>query len=303
MLLTYSLLIILTGGFFTGCQNDEIFTNNKVGLMLKSGEIVFGQACNSASYELKTNENVPVGLLDVSDDGTYLKIEFIADGIHSFSEVHLWVGTNTANAPVNKQGIPEPGRFTVNDKGLNKYVFYLKLTELLNTTGQTGGKDLYVCALALLDDSGNNGVQKISAWSEGTDFGTSTQSYYNVYTTCLKTGGGGCFPHSAFCGKQINEIYYFRNISGKRQNIIADNGEFAGEAEYKDGKILFYLGQDWILSDSNPEVQVQGFYEPNATGSQLYSISPIFKVPSYYVPVSDYPFYVIQLNLQYCTTN
>lgn len=296
----FVLAIIFSGGNFWSCQKDEVVVNHEESLILKSVEVENDPNCTPVSYKLIAGKNTLVGELVVSNDEEYLRVEYVATGSDTISKVHLWVGLDATRVPGNRRGIPDFSKFTYKAEGLDEYIFYIKLTDFIDSEVTCEETDLAIFAHAVIVNS--DAHKKETARSTGVAFGTSRRGWSPYTTCCIKTGGGGCFPHTAYGGKTIGGIYYYHNVTGERQNIIADNGEIAGEMEYKDGRIIFYFDQDWMFIETTPVVKIQGFYEPINSGTDLFSGEPTFDNEShlYYVPILYYPFYVIQLNVQNC---
>lgn len=303
MFLLSTLAAILTTSFFWGCNKAEILTiPENMEMQLKNGVIAVTNECTPSTYALLTSNNIQVGQIIVSNDETYLKVEFVGNG-STFSEVQLWVGTNATMVPKNSHSIPVPGKFSYKGSNSDYFVFEINLSDLYFLTPESvcDEKDLSIFAHADIDDSGPKKDSEISAWSEGTSFGTSRHGTYSLYTTCCKpTGGGGCVKHLASAGDK--GIF---NVSGGKQSIFTDNDEIAGTVEYDGENLIFSFYQDWMFSGTVPLVSVWGLENPDANPVFMTSTNtPEKTLGIYFVPVvsNGFPFFIIEFNLQYCTT-
>jgi hypothetical protein len=137
-------------------------------------------------YALIAGQNTTVGSVFVGNDADnlYVTYEVTAEGV-ALNEVHLWVGTTLAKAPLNKQGVPVPGQFPYKATALNttSYSFTISASSLgLTSFTAACGSQLYVLAHAAL----NIGE---TAWTDGVSFaswtGTKRWGSYSTYTiTC-----------------------------------------------------------------------------------------------------------------------
>lgn len=292
---------LLTISLFWSCERDQVLTMpENEGGMLKSAGMVSATVCYPSTYSLVTNNDKMVGQILVSNDETYLTVEFTGNS-YNFSEVQLWVGTDASMVPKNGQNIPTPGKFTYNGSG--NAVFYISLSDLYTPDPEIACEEtvLYIYAHVVIDDSDPKKSREISAWSGGTTFGTSRWGSYSTYLTCCRsTGDGGCNNYLAFGG----ETGIYNNTSGGQQPIYADNNEVAGVVEFDGENFVFHFYQDWSFSGESPFVEIWGLEESDGSPVSLASVdNPSQDMGIYTVPVSgDYPYYIIQFNLQKCTT-
>jgi len=266
--------------------------------ILNNGSIGAEKVCYPNYYSLVTKNNRQVGQITVSNDEDFVTVEFTGNG--SVSEVQLWVGTDPSLVPKNGQDIPVPGRF--NYHGSGNASFNVSLYDLLPAPppgGTFDGNNIFIFAHAEIMGSGPKGDDEISAWSEGTSFGTSRWGSYSTYTICCQPRG--CFPHSAYGGNAFSGgVYYYDNTVGGSQDIHTDNGEVAGSLQYISGEMSFSFSQQWMFSGTQPMVLIEGCDEIGGTPTQLFMGEPSSDYGVYTVSLSWYPYYKIQYNLQYC---
>lgn len=283
------------------CQKDQVLTiPENEHPMLKGGEIVTEKVCLPSQYALVTKNNRQVGQITVSNDDNTLTVAFEEFG-SSFSEVQLWVGPNPSMVPKNGQDIPLPGGF--NYHGSGNATFSVSLYDLLPAPlpgGTFDGNDVFIFAHAEIEGSGPKGDDEISAWSEGTSFGTSRWGTYSTYITCCQPRG--CFDYIAFGGNTFAEGVYYDNTEngGGSQDIRAGNGETAGTVQYASGTISFSFGPKWTFSGTQPELVIEGCNAPGGELTLLFTGMPSSNYGVYSVSVDQYPYYKIQYNLQYC---
>jgi hypothetical protein len=303
MFLLSTMAILITGSVFWGCKNDEVLTiveNEQA--MLKNGVVGTKKVCSPSYYPLVTKNNREVGQITVSNDGNFLTVEFTSKG-SSFSEVQLWVGTDPLMVPKNRQDIPVPGKFAY--KETDNAVFSIRLSDIFSFTpppgGSYDGEDVFIFAHAEIMVPGPKGDEEISAWSEGTSFGTSRWGTYSTYITCCQPKG--CFPHTASGGNNLYEgVYYYDNTEGGggSQKIHAENGIVAGTVQYASGTITFSFGQEWIFSETQPILVIEGCEKPGDTLTPLSAEGLSVNSGVYSVSIVEYPYYKIQYNLQVC---
>lgn len=269
---------------------------------LKSGYIGMSE-CDPVWIPLFTANETTIGNMVVSNTETKLDIEFVPSTPYIISNVQLWVGTDPNQVPKNRKNIPVPGKFKYKTNDQLKYTFSISLSEIYSIPEMLlEGKAVYIFAHATLTNSLT--TDKFPVWSAGKAFNTNRWGTYSTYVCCHPLGGGGCFPHHAYCGEQINGINYFISGSSDKQKIYANNGEIIGNAFFTDEKIYFDFDQDWMFSGETPEVIVTGYTASETTGFDIYSGAPVWDTSEflYCVPVSDHNLYQIELLVQFCTT-
>jgi len=300
--LLYAMPLIFAVLFFGGCQTDEVLNNTENKVNLKSTFVVPVPNCDPQTFQLVTSGDVVTGEMRVSNNDEYLVVEFIAGEAFIINEMQLWVGTSIKKVPVNKQKIPNPQKF--NHKGLNSdNIFLIRLSDLYPVASESvqNGKKLYLMAHVVADIGSTTETEEISAWSEGSPFGNSKNVSYSTYATCTRsTGGGGCFPHTAWGGATDggnSAWFYYDNTTGGQQAIYADNGVIAGAyVEWNSGTITISLPQDWQLGELTPQVKIQGYMDKPTSPPETYS----FNESKLSVAVGYSNYYIIHLDLQNC---
>lgn len=298
-----TMAMVITGSVFWGCTKDEVrVLSENEQVILKSGTLQMEKECEAYFYSLVTQNNRKVGHIVVSNDQNFLNVEFVGNGL-SVSEVQLWVGSDPSMVPKNSKNIPVPGKFPFKDSGSAS--FQIPLSDLIIVPpGGFNGMEVYIYAHAEFGNSASKGNEEISAWSEGTSFGTSRWGSYSTYILCGQPGG--CFPHLALGGNTFESgVYYYNNTGegGGLQDIHTDNGKVAGTVQYTSGTLSFYFDQEWMFSDllPAPMLLVYGYNEqPGSDPILVFEGEPTFNQGSVTVPVSNYNYYKIQLNLQEC---
>ncbi|HYQ56467.1 MAG TPA: hypothetical protein VEP89_03890 [Draconibacterium sp.] len=280
-------------------SEDEMVTveNN---IVLEESSLKSGGVGKTFSLQLKDKKSV--GTMTLGNNSTTLSVMFNGNPEYELREVHLWVGTNPNEVPANKQNKPVPGWFTYKSSGENDYQFEIKQEEIGPGYDLDSGSEIYLFVHANVMNK-NTGKEE-SAWSEGEYLSDNLQLAIS-YSTYTPIGGGGCFPHLAFCGEMIDGTYYY-DITKKIGNIVADNGEVIGTASYLDKEIRFDFDQDWMFSDDTPRVVIRGYNKPGGKAFEVYSGNPLAPSPPmyyYYGPLTKYKYYSIELNVQYCTTD
>lgn len=296
-------MMLVVGSLFWSCQNEEILVLPEETLQLKSGMPGYVPICDPIAYDLIAGQNLVVGKMKVSNNANILNVEFEAKELLKFSEVQLWVGTNINNVPMNKNKIPLPGKFTYKAENLDEYCFSIQLSDIYEIPEMLlEGKPIFL--FAHLKVKNINDDEYESAWSDGITLDSQRWGTYSEFSCCHpEGGGGGCFPHIAYGGIEIDGIKYYDNMEKGRQIITADIGEIIGDVENDKGILKFNFDQDWMFTDlASPEVIITGYYSPGEDGIEIYSGAPLSPTPPifYYCPVSYYNYYKIELNVQYC---
>lgn len=306
--------LVVSLSCFTSCnydnylfpQTEELLTSaemlqtNETGL--KSAEILPGSMCEPSWIPLSHKDQLEVGAMILSNSQSQLYIELKGNDQFEIENIQLWAGNKLSLLPANRNGQPLPGQFPYKMAGLNSY----HLVTDQNTIGPNyyfqEGKKLYIVAHAEAIDKQSG--EKKSAWSSGQLLNTKNGASYTEYYPCIPTGGGGCFPHLAFCGPESNGSYYFDNtLEETTQHITADNEELIGSVRYEKGKIIFNFSQDWSFFGNTPIASLFGCDTP---GGELTELAPGALEQTYgdfYITAAYHPYYVIQLNVQYCTTS
>ncbi|MFV0591207.1 MAG: hypothetical protein ACK5M7_07465 [Draconibacterium sp.] len=301
-------LLIVSVSLFTSCNSDsQLLSQNEELLMvqnnspeaefqLKNADVQF---CEPVMIPLQHKQNLEVGLLTISNTNTKLTIHIAGNNQFIIEKVQLWVGNSLSAAPLNKNMQPLPGRFPFKSSGENDYTFVIDQEQIApNYVIQNGAKIFILAHIEAIDMQTG---EKKSAWSDGQLLNTKSEPTYSEFYLCTPTGGGGCFPHVAFCGTNINGTFYLENNTNEKE-ITADNQELAGYVRYEEGKIIFTLLQDWSFYGENPVESISGYSTPGGTSTEL-DLGPL--VPDFdrfYVNVPGYSYYVVRLNIQYCTT-
>jgi len=310
LLITFILLI---SSMFWSCQ-DVILIDRMEELEAAETEMIQeemslksypGQPnCGPKYVPLIAAQNINVGDLIISNTDEILKVKFLNDLDYPISSVHLWVGTEISQVPMNKNFIPVPGKFPYKDKGDNNFSFEIPLSDIDNKEDLLTNKPVYLFAHAIITNIKTGETE--SVWSAGETFGSQRWGMYSVYQCCNLDDipGSGCYPYVAYCGSKFNNEFFYDNRKGGDQIIMAENGEVAGTVIYKNGKFHFNFTQDWMFTDllPDPVVVIHGCYAPNTTETQLFSGDPESNQGPYTASVSYYPYYRLKLNIQYCTT-
>ncbi|RIJ47208.1 hypothetical protein D1614_15740 [Maribellus luteus] len=312
ILLITTLVVLLS--CFTSCnydsyllpQNEELLASsemlqtNETGL--KSAEILPGSMCEPVWIPLLHKDQLEVGAMILSNSQSQLFIELKGNDQFEIESIQLWAGNKFSLLPANKNDQPLPGQFPYKMAKQDAYHLIIDQNMIGPNYYFPEGKKLYIIAHAEAIDKQTG--EKKSAWSCGQLLNTKSGASYTEYYPCIPTGGGGCFPHLAFCGPESNGNYYFDNtLEENTQHITADNEELIGSVRYEEGKIIFNFSQDWSFFGNTPIASLFGCDTPGGELTELES-GPLEQLyDDFYITSAYYPYYVIQLNVQYCTTS
>lgn len=298
-------IFVLIGTFLSSCL-DVVLVNPKeeiefveTGFLTEEAYLKSGVIEEQIALQLKNEEQV--GTMTVSNNASTLTVKIAGNSDYYLEELQLWVGTDPAEVPSNINNRPIPGKFPFKSSGKNEYEFNIQKEEIALNYNFEEGNAIYLFAHAVVMNT-NTGNQE-SAWSAG-DYLADTPNYAISYSTYTLVGGGGCYPHLAFCGEMINGTYYY-DINNESENMFADNGEIIGTVSYVDQNIRFYFDQDWMFSGNTPEIVVIGYNKPGGKAFEVYRGEPLAPYPPlyyYYGPLTKYSYYTVELNVQYCTT-
>ena len=211
------IILFIAASFFSGCYNNEysFFPEEKVtpativnseNSQLKSGIPGSSSECEDKTYMMLTRNNNSLGSLTVNNDNSSLKVCVASNDFISFEEVQLWVGTDYNEVPKNKANMPIPGKFIYKESGQDVYFFDISESEISDSFSFSNGTSLYLFVHANAKNRTTSDTE--SAWSEGILYNSKNGACYSTYNLCIPTNGGGCFPHTAYCGSSINGFYF-----------------------------------------------------------------------------------------------
>ncbi len=310
-----ALLLLMAGGIFWSCQKDELTEAPEVSLKSGSAVVDYKSWCEEPSaYALIAGQTTVAGSLQVSNNGEYLKVEYLVNEGFNLGTVQLWVGTDPMQVPKNKKGIPVPGQFPLKGDATTGYVFYVPLPAGFDCATTK----LYIYAHAEVKYMNGDVLQSETAWSEGTTFGTSRWGWYSTYTTCCEPPAGGgeeCVDwqeETAFGGKSGVRIedpgrwYYYFTSNGGEQNIYAGQTILVGTIKLVQGSFQITLNDGWELDPSKGNsVSIQG-YDSEPANLEPKELAPgqftTYKGASLTTPVLNaYNYYIIHLDVRKCT--
>ncbi|MDX8340074.1 hypothetical protein SLH46_12810 [Draconibacterium sp. IB214405] len=299
-------MFIIMSTIFWSCMDVDLVnpkeeTNSlETNLIASETNLKSGSAEKQISLQLKNEKSS--GTVTISNTSTTLTVKFKGNSTYDLEEVQLWVGTTPDAVPSNSQNIPTPGRFPYKSAGKTEYQFTISQNEITPGYDFEEGGNIYLFAHASAVNKSTG--TKESAWSTG-EYISDKPNFAASYSTYTPVGGGGCFPHVAFCGLLIENTYYY-DINNESESIVADNGQIIGTASYIDQNIRFYFDQDWMFSDNTTLVVIKGYQKPGGKAFEVYSGKPLAPSPPmfyYYGPLTKYNYYSVELNVQYCTTD
>lgn len=171
-----------------------------------TGVMAQTQPCGTTTWTLWAGQTINVGTVTVSNDDTNLYVTYAIDTNNypeaTFGILHLWVGNDLNNLPMNDKGNPIPGKFPFHffDEGLTEYTFVIPF-EKINITDikQACGTALYVVPHAEV-----NNVNGEDETAFGGCIGVNIEEpgrwwYYCTYTICCEEGPPSvCFTETAF---------------------------------------------------------------------------------------------------------
>ena len=296
-------MILVLGSVVWSCNDKESVLFVEEGIQLKSETFASSLLpCDPEYIPLIAGQNADIGNLIVYNDFDILRVEFQANLSHTLSEVHLWIGTEISEVPVNKNNIPIVGKFPFHAKQTSDYSFTIDLSDIDEPEVLLDGKPIYLFAHAIVVDDVTGEVE--TAWSAGECLSSNRWNMYTTYSCCLKSGGtSGCYPHPAMCGRIIDGEYFYDNKKAGDQIIYTENGKVAGTIIYDQGKFTFNFSQNWMFTGllGDPIIDINGYYKPDGDATLLFSDAPPDKsYGPYTVSVSYYPYYKLKLNIQNC---
>lgn len=111
--------------------------------------------CGTQSYTLWAGQTINAGTLVVSNDADSLYVTYTTAG--SFQTLHLWVGTDLSNLPMNNNSTPVPGKFPYkfDTDGLSTYTFAIALDEIASLNDECD-KKIFVVAHAEVNINGKD---------------------------------------------------------------------------------------------------------------------------------------------------
>lgn len=297
----------------TGCNSDSFLLSQteeiselqiqlqQSAVGLKSTILEIESVCEPTWIPLLHKNDLEVGSMIVSNNNTQLYIQILGNDEYEIENVQLWVGNKLSMIPANRNYQPQPGKFPYKLSGLKEYSFLVHQSQIGENYYFPEGKKLYI--LAHIEAFEVQSGEKKSVWSVGELLSSKSGATYTEYYPCVPTGGGGCFPHLAFCGQEVNEIFYFDNTLAGTQDIIADNKDTIGTVWYEDGKIVFALSQDWDFYGISPVESIYGYDTKGGASTEIDLGILQSESGNFYVSVPSYSYYVIKLNVQHCTTS
>lgn len=302
------IILFVIVNFFSGCQynefyffpEDELTPATKVNSespQLKSGIPGSSSECEDETYMMLTRNNSSLGSLTVNNDNSSLKVCVASNDYISFEEVQIWVGTDYNEVPTNKANIPIPGKFTFKKSGQQVYSFDISENEISDSFSFSDGTSLYLFVHAKAKNLTTGDTE--SVWSEGILYNSKNGACYSTYNLCIPTNGGGCFPHTAYCGSSINGSYFIDAQAGA-QNIYSEEESTIGTISYQEDQLVFDFIQDWFFADINPFITLQGCILPGEQPVNLTMVDPVKNYGSFIVPVQEYPYYIVDINVQNC---
>ena len=320
MFLLSALVLMVAGGIFWSCQQNNVVPNPE-GLTLKSATIAppnyLSWCAAPSAFQLIAGQTINAGNLLVSNDGSYLRVEYVAKTGFNLGTVHLWVGTDPTKVPKNKQGIPVPGQFPYKGDAATGYVFYLPLPTGFDCKTTT----LYIYAHAEVNYMVAGITKTETAWSEGTTFGTSRWGWYSSYKPCCATTvvstGLTCTAwqtETAYGGINAGQgaawWYYYDGVGN--QTIWAGQNINIGTVELLNQHIIISLTNGWelnpeslnetagVVTVNNEPVKIQG-YTSLPSKRPASGLFDTYKGTSLNPEVGSFPYYVIHLDVRKCT--
>lgn len=306
VLLMGALVLFFAGGIFWSCQKDEVA--NPEELSLKSGEIVtdFVSWCSEpAVYKITAAQTTDAGQLLVSNNGEYMRIEYVPNAGFTLGTVHLWVGTDLSLVPKTKKGIPVPGQFPYSGNATTGYVFFVPIPAGANCDETP----VYIFAHAEVSNATLWGDTHQTGWSEGTTFGTTRWGWYSTATLCCEPLAGSApectewQTETGFGGEAAGAgsawWFYYDGIGVEK--IYAGQNTVIGTVEYTGGKMQITLVDGWELQNVSESVKIQG-YTTLPTGRPAAGQFTTYKGTSLNPEIGAYAYYVIHLDVRKCTT-
>lgn len=249
------------------------------------------------SLQLKNGESV--GIMSLSNNANTLTVKFAENSNYNIKEIQLWIGTDPGEVPSNIKNKPIPGKFPYKLSGKNEYQFEIAEEEIAPEYNLGEGSNLYLFVHANAINK-NTGTEE-SAWSEGEYLTNNLQSAIS-YSTYTPAGGGGCFPHTAVAGTEISNAYYVYANTSVEQYIIADSDEIIGIIAHNNGTIRFSFYQDWMLEDSEGNIEIAGLNSLHKHSTVINDFMVKRELGDFIIDVPTFNYYRVNLKVQYCTT-
>ena len=175
----YWFFLLATVLVFASCEKDELGSdpyNAKADSAFKLSE-----ANADCSVTLLAGQNIPVGEVQVINDGSYLHVTYvITNSDWTITEIHLAVSTDSpgtgewlSNRWQNKPGNPRPGQFPyhLSDGTLDNdsWTIAIPLSEV-GPDGLQSGEQVCIGAHAVVVKDNGTHQQSETAWGEGNRF-------------------------------------------------------------------------------------------------------------------------------------
>lgn len=131
------------------------------GLMTSAMAEICGE---SSSVELMAGQHIDAGHVEVSNDGDYLYVKYVAEDGWELTETHLAVECSLGGIPTTNKGSPVPGQFEYGGghDSVTEYTYTIPLEGL-------ECESIFIAAHAVVEKE-DGGVLEETAWGNGTRF-------------------------------------------------------------------------------------------------------------------------------------
>lgn len=141
------------------------------------------ESCPDQSSNLIAGQNIDAGDVSISNDDTNLYVRITTQDGWLLTETHIFAGTG--DIPVNRNGIPVPGRFPYANyfsPGVTTYTEVIPLAGL----GVDCDDALKVAVHAVVERTVGDVTEEQTAWGDGEGFGTPRWAFFTLYSGCCE---------------------------------------------------------------------------------------------------------------------
>ncbi len=279
-----------------------------------NGEDAITYCGDTTQVDLIAGQNILAGKVTIGNDGDSLYVTIVTDAPWLLQQTHLHVATRLSGIPVNKQGVPVPGRFaykTAHSPAVDSFTYAIALN-------WAAGQELFIAlhAEAVQLDDDNLVVAEETAWGGDTPGAGPRWWFYLAYTIqeCEddNTGNGECYEEETAWAdgeryeNQGSWATYTPYVAGSTVTLYAGQTLEAGTVSFSgldvDGTITITitLANGWSFQPVSENLKIQDYaFAPSGNpgiGNFDYKFTANTAVYEAVVPANN--FYGVHLDVQ-----
>ncbi len=237
-------LIVIVSTTILSCQRENLI-DNKLPVQEKS---LYLNQQQSLSVNLIAGQNIDAGDIVLSFDATNLYITYMTTGGWMLDEIHLWIGSDVSNIPMNPGKNPILGHFPYKSENIGDDEYMITIP-LSNFGGYPSicEQTLYVAAHAAIYKSTNDGEFEETAWGEGQRFAKGNWAMYFGFTFDCQTVTGGCETAYGLGGQTFSQF----GIGNNWGWVITVNQEGQGSTQLHAGAGQNNYGPNTLVGTLN----------------------------------------------------